>query len=553
MKLTNLFNPHRLFGKTPVIRLAVVGATATGKTYLLTDIVGALERLGYKRDDSCRQSALHPDLYDLIANQESDGGIAQTPVAARRLDSIYMSHFLTPTHQRVQFFVADIPGETVTPEAIHVFRGVMRALVSSKAPIFLSTTWKHPDTREEVRILEAGSDIPGRGSGLLDNLDGTIRNTMGSGKVARFPQTASYMPTSSRKAYYTRLGFVAGEKEKVNGQKAYLHLLQYDTDTLVNAISNAWEALGVDTLLNESQLEGGSGKTVFQNVVKNHFFYLYYIFNATDVVVCDLCCTPRDAGTTMADEDHFARMMHELQSLTSFNDTPEKNWYLALKGFDAVMRQEPFAEVFRLSGGDLNLTYSHFLALFRQACIHRLLPGSGHGSSPYHTPFTSPDTMMDWLTSDSRLMDNEALVNLLASHYEQLGTIADDLFTSPSEYAMRSPEALDEHIEQFCKDFCLADIRIADSVRGGGEEQQLLRLPQSVYLLATPIDDEFRFHPHRPGAPTSFEGPIRHYNRRAHFGSLQLTTSLLLNHGLDIADEYNNYGLVLCHAFATNA
>ena len=38
--------------KTPQVRLAVVGTTGSGKTYLLTDIVGALEKLGYSRDDN---------------------------------------------------------------------------------------------------------------------------------------------------------------------------------------------------------------------------------------------------------------------------------------------------------------------------------------------------------------------------------------------------------------------------------------------------------------------------------------------------------------------
>ncbi|MBO4851786.1 MAG: hypothetical protein J5529_12950 [Prevotella sp.] len=555
MKLSNLFNnPQRLFSKTPHIRLAVVGATATGKTYLLTDIVGALERLGYKRDDSCQQSALHPDLYDLIANQEDDGGIAKTPVTARRLDSIYMSHFLTPHHQRVRLDVADISGETATPEAIHVFKGVMRAMVSNRTPIFQTTTWKHPDTREEVRILEAGGDMAGRGTNQLDGLDGAIRNTVSHGQTSeRFPQTAAYMPTSSRKAYYSRLGFVAGESQEISGAKVFKDFLLYDTDTLLNAITTAWGSLGVDTLLNKSMLNGSSGKMVFQNVVKNHFFHLYYIFNATDVVVCDLCCTPSEAGDMPIGDDHFTEMMRELRDLTSFNDTPAKNWYLALKGFDAVMRQEPFAEVFRLAAGDLNLTYSHFLALFRQACIHHLLPGSEHGGQSYRTPFSSQETMMDWLTSDGRLLDNEGLANLLANHYEQLDTIAPDLFASPAEYAMRTSDTLDEHVARRCKDFCMIDDRIADSVRASDEEQTLLRLPQSVFLTATPIDDDFHIRRHRPDSPKAFDEPIRHYNRRAHFGSLQLTTSILLNHGLDIADDYNNYGLVLSHALATNA
>ena len=57
------------FKKGKEIRLAVVGATATGKTYLLTDLVGALKKLGLKRDDKFQQSSLHADIYDLVESK----------------------------------------------------------------------------------------------------------------------------------------------------------------------------------------------------------------------------------------------------------------------------------------------------------------------------------------------------------------------------------------------------------------------------------------------------------------------------------------------------
>jgi len=71
-----------IFNNTPTIRLAVVGATGNGKTYLLTDMVGAMEKLGYRRDDSFKDAVLHRDVYHLTENRGDDGRVDKTAVPA---------------------------------------------------------------------------------------------------------------------------------------------------------------------------------------------------------------------------------------------------------------------------------------------------------------------------------------------------------------------------------------------------------------------------------------------------------------------------------------
>ena len=151
------------FKKGKEIRLAVVGATATGKTYLLTDLVGALEKLGLKRDDKFQQSSLHADIYDLVENKGKDGCIEKTPVVASRTSNVYMSHFLDRNNNRIKVEMADIPGEAVTTENIHLFKAVMRALAACKNNIFYYTLWKNPSSNEEVKVLEVDESKRGRG------------------------------------------------------------------------------------------------------------------------------------------------------------------------------------------------------------------------------------------------------------------------------------------------------------------------------------------------------------------------------------------------------
>lgn len=541
------------FKKGKEIRLAVVGATATGKTYLLTDLVGALEKLGLKRDDKFQQSSLHADIYDLVENKGKDGCIEKTPVVASRTSNVYMSHFLDRNNNRIKVEMADIPGEAVTTENIHLFKAVMRALAACKNNIFYYTLWKNPSSNEEVKVLEVDESKRGRGMVRTIGIDSPIRGSVRNNDDQCRKTTAMFMPTNTLANYYAKMGFENTGRKKANGEMVFKDFMLFDTDSVVNAIVDAWDLLGVDQLIGKSLLSNHSGKTAFQNQCKPHFFYLYYTFNATDVVVCDICCTPLSAEEGDAfTADRFTEMMNELRDLTSYNDAPPKNWYLALKGFDAVMRERPFQEVFSMARGDLNLTYSHFVTLFRQACIHHLLPGET-GNDNYHNPFSSQETMMDWLTSEPALLDDTALVDLLSSHYEQLDERVGEFFADSDEYAMRSTYSLGEHVERRLKDFCKVDDQIANTLQAEEDEWQLLRMPGKVYLMATPIDEDMHICPHRQGAPTAFEGRACHYNQRAFFGALQLATSMLLNHDMDIVDKYTYYGLVLCHLNSTNA
>lgn len=531
--------------KTPQVKLAVVGTTGSGKTYLLTDLVGALEKLGYSRDDSFDDNTLHRDVYNLTEDRQDTGGMGKTPVYACRLENLYVSHFRDPNGQRMRIEFADIPGEAMTPESINMSRAIMKAMMACKSKIFTATKWKNPNTKKAVKVLDVDNDSLAKGSNMLTGLDGGIR----SGSAAAVASAAArnnYVSTEARKAYYTQMGFVYGKQEKVDGAEVMEAFLEYDTDSVVNAIIKAWNLLKVDSVLTKKMLTYGSGKQVFQNVYKNHFFFHYYTMYATDVVVCDKCCTPLLGDSTDTLADSFTPMMQELRDLTSYKDAPEKNWYLALKGFDAVMREKPFAEVYDMSNGDINLVYSHFLALFRQACIHHVMDG---GNENYKTPFSNNDRMMEWLTSDTQ--HDDTLSEMLENHYTSLGEDWKSLFADKSEYVVAGQQDLALLVKKRLKDFCMADERIAKSAEAGDDEQTLLQMPQHVYLVATPIDDEFHVCRHSSDDPTSFEGNAQHYNQRANFGSLQLATGILLEHNLDINDKYNNYGIVLNYIHGT--
>ncbi|MBR7066055.1 MAG: hypothetical protein IKI36_05110 [Prevotella sp.] len=536
-----------------VMRLAVVGSTGCGKTYLLCDIIGSLEKLGCRRDDKYNDGTLHRDAYDLIENQKHNGGIDKTLIHACRQEDIYCSRFIDNLGNRMTIQFTDIPGEVMTPESMSMFRAVMKALMACRNRLFLATDWDNPKTHKTVRVIEL---IHSETSNMaVSGLGGKLSFSNG-GRLAADAQGQVYVGTSARKAYYERQDFHEGRQRKISGADLFLDFLHCDVDSVINAIIEAWELLKIDDVLPQKlkAAASGSGKSLFQNEYKNHFFFHYNTFFATDVVVCDKCCMPVISDEKEVVNDRFTTMMQVLRNLTNYKDAPAKKWYLAMKGIDAVMREEKWREVYQCSEQDLNLVYSHFLVLFRQACEHGLL-ADGTVPATYTVPFSSPERMMDWLTKREWDVDEEEettedggqLVSLLDGHYRRFAADVDLFFKRPEEYVMLSAYDLSEHVRRRVDDFChLDDSQVADDPEKR-DERRLLNLPPHVYFIATPIDNEFHICGHCADDPTLFEGDASHYNHRAGFGALQLTTDILLAHGAKISEKYNCFGYVLDH------
>ena len=531
------------FSKTKKIRLSVVGSTASGKTYLQTDVVGALEKLGFKRDDSYENDHLQRDVYSLIEEMSGDGAVRKSLVKACRLEDVYLSRFIDRNDKAVMVEFVDVPGEVMVPDSLKMFRGVMMAMMACHDKIFTSTRWINYETGKSVKVVNVGKSAGGNGP--IDSLDGAVSGSFGV--------STGYAATATRESYYRRMGFQPTRTKKANGARLFLDFLDYDTDSVIQAIVKAWDLLKVDSVLPRDLLEkgGGSGKPVFAKEYKNHFFYHYYTFYSTDVIVCDRCCTPvmQDEVPSVSGMDIFPVMMMSLKTMTEYEDLPAKNWYLAIKGVDAFMQERPFREVFECADGDFNLVYSHFTAMFRQACIHHLWGGD----KGFASPFSSDETMMRWLTGNRALDRKTELVDLLHSHYELLGADIEQFFMPDGDYQMETGMTLEQHMVNRFRVFAQADTRLQNT-KGRDDEMTLLDMPRHVFFVSTPIDDTFHKCGHEPGNPTAFEGNAKYYNQRADFGTLQLMASILTRNemSIHINKSVGNIGLILADSMGIN-
>ena len=553
--IANLFSDDK-----NVIRLAVVGATSSGKTYLLTDIIGALYRLGYVQKDRLEDASLHHSVLELIDDvTNAQGGVRTTKVYACRAHNHYASDFTGTDNLHLEFL--DVPGEVMTPESIRIFHAVMKSLMACTEKIFTETVWKNKNSRKTVRLVEYYEE---------NKADATRRQTP-SGPVLHDPRQTrhqvsmevtpdlteqavlevwanDYMSIQQRKNYYRQRGYRPADSSRVSGKSLFQHFFQYDTDTVISAIADAWRVLDID-----GRLAGGAtGMTAttrdaFLREYKMHFYFHYYTFYATDVVVCDKCCVPASAGLQSSRNDHFSQMMHALVSLTSYVDMRErKNWYLAFKGIDALMQEPVFRGLYEMSGANVNLVYTHFVTLLRLASHSGLLKDANLLLPSCPNPFDGKEEMAEALAGAEGLSEE-----VTDECYRQYETVCADvldglLFKSPSEYTMTGPYDIDEHVRLRVADFSQAD---PQRLAPHGETGQLLQLPPHVYFTATPIDDHFHICDHRQEDNQTFEGAASRYNQRACFGTLQLTVNLLLEHDLAIAPEYDNAGGILAYCY----
>ncbi len=540
MSITDLI--ANLFGDSKnTIRLAVVGPTSSGKTYLLTDIIGSLIQLGYKQKDRLANKNLHHSVLELITDVTDEReGVRTTEVYACRSHNHYSSDFTGVNNMHLEFL--DVPGEVMTPESIRIFHAVMKALMACTQNVFIETQWRNIQTGNVVKTVDfnyqehdnihgattAGPILrdPRRMRRQVVLGQNTTTDDGGDGSTDIWAQT--YMTSESRRAYYRQIGFEPGRTKNVSGRKIFEHFFDYDTDTLVNAIGDAWMLLDID-----SYLTGGatgyrsSQRNNFIEVYRNHFYFHYFTFYATDVVVCDKCCVPMSAGLVIDSGDHFSQMMHSLVALTAYADmTRKKNWYLAFKGIDAILRQEPFANLYQLSNRDLNLVYTQFLTLFRIACTYKIMDGR----KPYDLmpPFNDDSAMQNMLAGSVPV--NPDALQICADQYQTL--IFDgvsSLFKSPEDYTMISDLSIEDHIMYRIRDFMLAAPQWLQIKTAEGN---LLNMPPHVFFTATPIDTNFNIYGHDPESNRVFDGAVSHFNHRAFFGALQLTTCILREHGL---------------------
>ena len=558
-------------GKEKHIRLAVIGATSSGKTYLLSDFVVAMQYLGYRPINDMEAEVYHRPASNFINDvQNPDSGITKTPIYVCRNYNQYSSIFVSCKNndRRIRVDFVDVPGEVVVKDSLLEFQAIMESMLASRSKGFIERIWQQEGDASVIKTVEfenrrhdeesssvttttnaSGIDLIGNtstGSSLFGN----------DKKIGR--RTLEYVSTDNRLDTLTKSGFEETKKSgrRINARELFMHFVEYDTDTAIQAIYDAWDFLNIDSRITDNNASGSDlsaginlsddNRTRFMNVYKKHFYFHYYTYNATDVVICDKCALPSSVIENTADSDVFMTMIRALKSLISISEHNKKRWYMAFKGIDSIMQERYFRLLYQQTK-DLNLVYSFFMMLYKRKFID--MPQLSEADD---NPFgeTIADNFADNLKSTEDLHDfltgknvSDKVLSACYEHLREIGQHWKSYFRDKEDYHQATRDTIAAHIESRLKAFM--DIPGVVKPEPEDEMERLVGMPPHIYLTATPIDYNFRINGHDPEDKTKFTGESQDPENRICFGTLQLASDILQKENMDLDDDYADTGMIL--------
>lgn len=503
------------------LRIAVTGTTSSGKSYLLRDIITALELYGTIGGGK-RSNPLCSTISQLKRQLMSIEKTAMFP--ARQYD-IY-ADCVNFGGKTVEVMLADIPGECFTAANLDMFRSIYEALLNCKESIFGLRKWRRGDSVKTTVFARGGAYSPaGETIGDSDSYAASSRNR--------------YIDNANVLNELARTGYQPEDKEvTVDGEELLKRFWQLEIDTVINAIDAAWDMIGVNDVLTRNHVT--LNKSTFTGTAARLAFVpLFYAVTATDIVVSDLMASPgRSLSGKALDRAKdanadFSTMTQTLGQLNDITGQP-RNWYLALKGVDSIINSDSLGKVYNDGGRDSNFAYSWMTLAFARHYLR------------HEVKFDSDDDFHYTLSSDTRLVDvrhddngNEVEVARLRRNY----TYSGNYFLKPGSYVVMSyeipddgsqprPLPLKKHIELRDREF-----RSLTRYSSSGDGCAAIGLAPHTFLVAHPIDVEFKVY--GKSDDTHFTSDWNTAVPLA-FGTTQLLADILLQHGINPGCNYGN-------------
>ena len=304
------------------IHLAVIGFPASGKSYLLSDMIATLAEMGYESELpelTFQHSSFGTFYYDAFNNDT--GGMKQTPPSACRPANHYgavMRH--KGTSRRIAVDFLNIPGETFQDADAQLRRyyNLRDALQSIKGKGLLElTVWRNPSGKE-CYLLEPALSVRGKYKLLsYDGLSKLASNDF-EGNAQNYRDWAMIY---SELNYYQ---YTLCKRKPVSGNYVLKHFFELNTDSVFATIVDVWQgfANGLDKM-----------EYLTSNAF-NDFYYMHYCSVATDLVICDKVFEPDGSGDASY---NFLSMIETLQDLIKGENCPKV--YMAFRGADLMLKK----------------------------------------------------------------------------------------------------------------------------------------------------------------------------------------------------------------------
>lgn len=505
------------------LRLAVVGAPTSGKTYLLSDLIHALDLLGFNPETlplDYPYSSFGSFFHEVSAFTSDDAhqraSFRGTAIYACRQENHYGARLRHPRGgRRLDIEFLNIPGEVFQDGSLGNTKGAqhrlklfftLRKAIRRTARHFDVVTYTNPAGRD-VRIIEPHADSL-RQLGLTHSSRPTQLPTA---------RAFNYMEWGEIYAELHEDQYVRQEKvDVVSGQHILDHFFDFITDSVLLSIRDLWPDIGAPARLDFNDFS--------ESGVMSFFYFMEYCRQATDIILCDRLFTPDGSPAPAFNFDDMAETLGHYYMLPGAH---KPNIYMAFRGADLLMTQPLTQAALAVAArAETSPQRRHAAAysLFLRSLFARLegREAAGVDTDAAERPTAIGARLADHLRTRLGRDTGHAFWRLLAMSEPRAELLHPATWwTALRRYALRRP-----------------------SLR---RPQEGIAIPQQVYFTATPIDGDFRIYTNDPDDVTQFlhsddAGRLRSFHietdvkGRPHFcfGTLQLMTDVLTNNAYSL-------------------
>lgn len=328
--------------KNERISIAVVGIRASGKSYLLSDIITSFGNLGLARSDT--RSGLYASMGNYKAKTRTDGKVSQTEFyACRPGENIYGATY-EGHNKRIDVDFVDIPGEVFNGikevgdnSFLTVFTEYRNALQHLSKKLFTVSVWENAGG---LRQLIVEPIVPKERQDVLERMK--QGNAVFDNEMFRRNRAHAFQGWSDIYSWLKANGYERREtfgertlkrKTKISGKELLKNFFTYQPDSLMCSLAEMVELICPGLDITRTDFENGH--------CREAFYFLCYCSKATDIIVCDRLFVPGSMGECRLDTDanyqKYDTITNELHSFIQGNKT---NVYLAFRGVDYLLKAQ---------------------------------------------------------------------------------------------------------------------------------------------------------------------------------------------------------------------
>lgn len=294
-------------GLSKRLHIAVVGERASGKSYLLYDLIHAFGLLGYQPEQlplRFPHSSFGTYFYDTFNSKT--GGMRGTERYACRPDNHYGAWLSNGRMgRRIEVDFLNIPGEVfdLGEKRMSMFFHLRQLIERSGKGLFYLSVWRNPAGRE-IRLI------------VNRELNLAAGTAIRPSSQLRF---GTYLNWDHLRSDIARGRYKEVKRRPVSGHYLLSHLTELQTDSVLLTIEHCWREL--------TSFENLSLDDYRAHQVLFYFYPLVYCQHATDLVICDNLMQGSNVGDLA---EHVALFMKEGRHR-------RPHVFLAFRGADQVL------------------------------------------------------------------------------------------------------------------------------------------------------------------------------------------------------------------------